>query len=179
MIHHIIIHPQIRISNLRLQRADISGKISDKRELETYCGFVHSDAPIIAIISRLTSHKGFELVLRVFEEIILASDFRFCILGTGEGVLEDFFIYMQDKYPERVCTRIEFNKELSKKFYAGADMFLMPSKSEPCGLSQMIASRYGTVPIVRETGGLSDTIKPYNEYDGSGNGFSFSNYNAA
>ena len=157
---------------------DPDDKAKAKEDLEDLCGFGHSDAPIIAMISRLASHKGFELVLRIFEELIWASDIRFCILGTGETELEDFFLRMQDKYPDRVCARIEFNKALSKRIYAGADMFLMPSKSEPCGLSQMIASRYGAVPIVRETGGLADTIRPYNEYDGSGNGFSFANYNA-
>ena len=153
-------------------------KADDKRSLEKLCGFEESDAPIIAMVSRLASHKGFELVCRVFEDILASSDIRFCILGTGEASLENFFRFMQQKYPGRVCAKIEFNKALSKKIYAGADMFLMPSKSEPCGLSQMIASRYGAVPIVRETGGLADTIKPYNEYDRTGNGFTFTNYNA-
>lgn len=157
---------------------DRGGKLEDKRVLEKLCGFDVSDAPIIAMVSRLASHKGFELVCRVFEDILSASDFRFCILGTGESMLEDFFRFMENKYPGRVCAKIEFNKALSKKIYAGADMFLMPSKSEPCGLAQMIASRYGTVPIVRETGGLADTIHPYNEYEETGNGFSFTNYNA-
>ena len=130
------------------------------------------------MVSRLASHKGFELVRRVLEEIVCNSDIRFAVLGTGEAELEDFFRYMASRYPDRVCAMIEFNKALSKKIYAGADMFLMPSKSEPCGLSQMIASRYGTVAIVREIGGLADTIIPYNEFENTGNGFSFVNYNA-
>ena len=96
----------------------------------------------------------------------------------SEEQYENYFKYLAYKYPSKVAVRFEFNKALSKKFYAGADMFLMPSKSEPCGLSQMIACRYGTVPIVRECGGLADTIQAYNQFDGSGNGFSFKNYNA-
>ena len=156
----------------------MTGKVKNKAALEDICSFPHSDAPIVAMVSRLASHKGFELVRRVLEEIICNSDIRFAVLGTGEAELEDFFRYMASRYPDRVCAMIEFNKALSKKIYAGADMFLMPSKSEPCGLSQMIASRYGTVAIVRETGGLADTIIPYNEFENTGNGFSFVNYNA-
>ena len=115
---------------------------------------------------------------RVLEEIVANDNVRFVLLGTGEAALEEYFRDLSARYPDRVAIRLEYNKALSKKFYAGADLFLMPSKSEPCGLSQMIASRYGTVPIVRECGGLADTIRPYNEYDGSGNGFTFTNYNA-
>jgi len=117
-------------------------------------------------------------VTRVIEEILTETTIRFALLGTGEFELEDFFTRLEERFPGRVCVKLEYNKSLSKQFYAGADMFLMPSKSEPCGLAQMIASRYGTVPIVRETGGLFDTIHAYNEHDGSGNGFSFTNYNA-
>ena len=157
---------------------DMTGKAKNKAALEDICSFPHSDAPIVAMVSRLASHKGFELVRRVLEEIVCNSDIRFAVLGTGEAELEDFFRYMASRYPDRVCAMIEFNKALSKKIYAGADMFLMPSKSEPCGLSQMIASRYGTVAIVREIGGLADTIIPYNEFENTGNGFSFVNYNA-
>ncbi len=158
---------------------DLSGKAEDKAELQRLCGFkVDPATPIIAMVSRLAAHKGFDLVRHVLEEIIMKNDVQFVLLGTGETVLEEYFKDLAMRYPEKVCIKLEYNKVLSKKFYAGADMFLMPSKSEPCGLSQMIASRYGTVPIVRECGGLADTIKAYNEYDGSGNGFSFKNYNA-
>lgn len=158
---------------------DLSGKAEDKAELQRLCGFkVDPETPIIAMVSRLASHKGFDLVRHVLEEIIMKNDVQFVLLGTGETALEEFFKDLEMRYPEKVCIKLEYNKVLSKKFYAGADMFLMPSKSEPCGLSQMIASRYGTVPIVRECGGLADTIRAYNEYDGSGNGFSFRNYNA-
>lgn len=158
---------------------DLSGKAADKAELQRYAGFeVREDIPIIAMVSRLASHKGFDLVKHVLEEIVVNNEVQFVLLGTGEEALEKYFTYLAEKYPEKVCVKLEFNKVLSKKIYAGADMFLMPSKSEPCGLSQMIASRYGTVPIVRECGGLADTIRAYNEYTGEGNGFSFKNYNA-
>ena len=158
---------------------DLSGKAADKAELEDGCGFSHEPGtPVIAMVSRLASHKGFDLVRRVLEEIIVTENVRFVLLGTGEVALEEFFRDLAARYPDRVCARLEYNKALSKKFYAGADLFLMPSKSEPCGLSQMIASRYGTVPVVRECGGLADTIRPWNEYEETGNGFTFTNYNA-
>lgn len=158
---------------------DPSPKARDKEELEDLCGFAHApDTPIIAMVSRLASHKGFDLVRCVLGEMLEYDDIQVVLLGTGEPEFENYFRELEAKYPAKFKAFIEFNKDLSKRIYAGADMFLMPSKSEPCGLSQMIASRYGAVPIVRETGGLYDTIKPYNRYDGTGNGFSFANYNA-
>lgn len=158
---------------------DLSGKAVCKADLQRLCGLTEDpNIPIIACVSRLASHKGFDLVRCVLEEVINRDKVQFVLLGTGEFELEDYFSSLQRKYPDKVCIKLEYNKALSKKFYAGADMFLMPSKSEPCGLSQMIASRYGTVPIVRETGGLADTIHPYNEYEETGNGFTFCNYNA-
>lgn len=158
---------------------DMSGKAECKADLQKLCGFeVSPDTPIIAMVSRLASHKGFDLVKHILEEFIMHNKVQFVLLGTGETELENFFAALAFRYPKQVCVKLEYNKALSKKFYAGADLFLMPSKSEPCGLSQMIASRYGTVPVVRECGGLADTIKPYNEYDASGNGFTFANYNA-
>ena len=128
------------------------------------------------MISRLASHKGFDLVLAVFDEL-MRDDVQFVLLGTGESGFEDFFREAASRYPGRVSANITYDRALSKLIYAGADIFLMPSKSEACGLSQMIASRYGTVPVVRETGGLYDTIKPYGP-DRSGNGFTFASYNA-
>ena len=133
--------------------------------------------PVVSMISRLASHKGFDLVKFILPEM-LECGIQFVLLGTGEYELEEYFEAMQMRYPDKVKVFLEFNKDLSKKIYAGSDIFLMPSKSEPCGLSQMISSRYGTVPVVRETGGLYDTIKPYNKYTGEGNGFTFANYNA-
>lgn len=157
----------------------MGGKAACKAELQKVCGFDDNPGiPIIAMVSRLASHKGFDLVKHIIEEFITANNVRFVLLGTGESELEAFFATLAKRYPEQVCVRLEYNKALSKKFYAGADMFLMPSKSEPCGLSQMIASRYGTVPIVRECGGLRDTVTAYNEDDKTGNGFTFANYNA-
>ncbi len=159
--------------------ANLAGKAKNKAILQQKCGFdVDHNTPVIAMVSRLASHKGFDLVCRVIEEMLTYDRAQFVLLGTGDHILEEYFKRIAEKYPSKFCAMIEFNKDLSKLIYAGADMFLMPSKSEPCGLSQMIASRYGTVPIVRETGGLYDTIKAYNRYDGTGNGFSFANYNA-
>lgn len=158
---------------------DPDGKAADKADLQRMCGFEEDPTvPLLAMVSRLAAHKGFELVKCVLEEILATRRIQVALLGTGEPEFEDFFQEMARRYPGKMCARIEYNKALSKKFYAGADLFLMPSKSEPCGLAQMIASRYGTVPIVRECGGLADTIKAYNEYDSTGNGFSFTNYNA-
>ena len=158
---------------------NLSGKAKNKAILQQRCGFeVDHDTPVVAMVSRLASHKGFDLVCRVIEEMLTYDRIQFVLLGTGDSVFEEYFKRISAKYPQKFCAMIEFNKDLSKLIYAGSDMFLMPSKSEPCGLSQMIASRYGTVPIVRETGGLYDTIKAYNRYDGTGNGFSFANYNA-
>jgi starch synthase len=129
------------------------------------------------MISRLASHKGFDLVKCVIEDIV-SDDVQFVLLGTGEAEYEQYFKELEYRYPEKVRTILEFNKDLSKEIYAGSDIFLMPSKSEPCGLSQMIASRYATVPVVRETGGLADTIHPYNPVTGEGNGVTFVTYNA-
>jgi len=138
---------------------------------------VREDTPVISMISRLASHKGFDLVKHVIEDIV-EDDVQFVLLGTGEAEYEEYFKALEYRYPEKVRTILEFNKDLSKEIYAGSDLFLMPSKSEPCGLSQMIASRYATVPIVRETGGLADTIHPYNPESGEGNGVTFATYNA-
>ncbi len=155
----------------------LSGKKKNKEELQKKFGLeVRADVPVIAMISRLASHKGFDLVREVFDEI-MQDDVQFILLGTGEKGFEDFFREAADRYPGKISINLAYNRTLSKLIYAGADLFLMPSKSEACGLSQMIASRYGAVPIVRETGGLFDTIKPYTE-EGEGNGFTFSAYNA-
>lgn len=159
--------------------ANISGKSKDKAALQRKCGFeVSHDIPVIAMVTRLVAHKGLDLVCRIIDEMLNTDDIQFVLLGTGDSDFENFFREAAERHPGRLCAMIEFNKDLSRIIYAGADMFLMPSKSEPCGLAQMISSRYGTVPVVRETGGLYDTVKAYNKYDGSGNGFSFANYNA-
>lgn len=157
---------------------DLSGKVACKAELQRMFGLPESpDTPIIAMVSRLVSHKGFDLVRCVLEEI-LSWNVQFVLLGTGEAELEGYFSDLATRYPSKVGAVLSFNKALSKQIYAGADIFLMPSKSEPCGLSQMIASAYGTVPVVREIGGLFDTIKPFNPETGEGNGITFVSYNA-
>lgn len=135
---------------------------------------VRPNTPVVAMITRLVSHKGLDLVTAVINEA-LENDMQFVILGTGEGYYEHYFAELAARHSQRVAAVIAFNPELSRQIYSGADIFLMPSQSEPCGLAQMIASRYGTVAIVRETGGLKDSIKPYGA---GGNGFTFANYNA-
>lgn len=152
------------------------GKKVCKAELQKMLGLpIKEDVPIIAIISRLVSHKGLDLVRATIEDL-LAQDVQVVILGKGEVGYENFFNHIAYCYQGKCVSIIAYNQDLSRKIYAGADIFLMPSKMEPCGLSQMIASRYGTVPVVRETGGLNDSIKPYT--GNSGNGFTFKEYNA-
>ncbi len=146
-----------------------------KEELQKMLGLpVKPDTPILAMITRLVSHKGLDLVKEVIEQA-LRQDMQFILLGTGDSGYENYFTDLARRYQGKVVSIISFNSDLSRKIYAGADLFLMPSKSEPCGLSQMIASRYGTVAIVRETGGLKDSITPYGA---GGNGFTFANYDA-
>ncbi len=152
---------------------DFSGKSICKTELQKMLGLPVRDVPVIAMISRLVSHKGLDLVKAVVEDI-LHDDIQFVLLGTGDAAYENFFKDLGRRYEGKVSANIAFNGDLSRKIYSGADMFLMPSVSEPCGLSQMIASRYGTVPIVRETGGLFDSIKPWGA---GGNGFTFASCN--
>ena len=155
---------------------DISGKAVNKAELQKEMELPErADVPVIGIVSRLVGHKGFDLVKAVFEDMLKA-DVQFAILGAGEWEFETFFYDMKQKYPEKVGLRLGFVPQLAHRIYAGADIFLMPSKSEPCGLAQMVALRYGTIPIVRETGGLKDTIQ--DSGDGEGNGFTFATYNA-
>ena len=157
---------------------DMEGKKVCKAELQKMLNLpVRADVPIIAIISRLVSHKGLDLVKCVLEEL-LCEDIQVVILGKGEPYYEGYFNYVSETYSGKCRTIIAYNKDLSSKIYSGADIFLMPSKQEPCGLSQMIACRYGTIPVVRRTGGLNDSITPFNDGRKSGNGFAFTNYNA-
>ncbi len=156
----------------------MKNKLVDKEALQKELGLpVNKDIPVIGLVSRLVSQKGLDLIKGVIEEI-LHLDIQLVILGTGDQAYEDLFEYYSHIYPEKLSSNIGFSDKLAKLIYAGADMFLMPSLFEPCGIGQLIALRYGTVPIVRETGGLKDTITPYNKYTGEGNGFSFTNYNA-
>ena len=156
---------------------DRSGKAVCKAKLQEELGLeVRDDRPLMVMVTRLTRQKGMDLVMYALDRI-LSGGVQVAVLGTGDRDYEDGLRYFQDKYPGTMAARIEFDPALSQRMYAAADMFLMPSKFEPCGLSQIIAMRYGTLPIVRETGGLKDTVIPYNEFTGKGTGFSFSNFN--
>lgn len=156
--------------------SDLSGKTTCKTELQKMLGLpVRADVPVIAVISRLVTHKGLDLIKSVAYSL-LSQDVQLIVLGKGEISYENFFNDLANNYRGKCVAVIAYNQDLSRKIYSGADVFLMPSKMEPCGLSQMIASRYGTVPVVRETGGLNDSIKAYTGK--CGNGFTFHDYNA-
>ena len=158
--------------------ADMSGKAANKAALQHMMGLNEDpNVPILAIVSRLVSHKGLDLICAVLQDM-MELPVQMVVLGKGDARFEQFFAWAAEQYPGRLAVRLDYNEALSMAIYSGADLFLMPSKSEPCGLSQMIAMRYGTVPIVRETGGLKDTVQAYQARNDSGNGFSFTNYNA-
>lgn len=158
--------------------SDISGKAKNKEELQKMLGLpVCPDVPMIAIISRLVGHKGLDLVEYVMNDL-MQRNLQLVVIGTGESGYEDMFNFNAYTHSDKVSSNITFNSELANKTYAAADIFLMPSKSEPCGLSQLIAMRYGTVPVVRETGGLVDTVQPLNVETLQGKGFTFKGYNA-
>ena len=153
-------------------------KIKNKRALQAEVGLDQNDKTmLIGIVSRLTDQKGFDLIAYVMDELC-QDNIQLVVLGTGEERYENMFRHFAWKYGGKVSAQIYYSEELSHKIYASCDAFLMPSLFEPCGLSQLMSLRYGTVPIVRETGGLKDTVQPYNEYEGTGTGFSFTNYNA-
>ncbi|MCS5421686.1 MULTISPECIES: glycogen synthase GlgA [Psychrilyobacter] len=153
-------------------------KIENKLALQRELGLLESEnIPVIGIVTRLTGQKGLDLIAHILEELLIL-DIQLVVLGTGDIQFEDLFKYYAHIYPSKLSANITFDSTLAKKIYAGSDMFLMPSLFEPCGLSQLISMRYGTIPIVRETGGLKDTVIPYNEFKGTGTGFGFRNYNA-
>ena len=158
---------------------DLSGKAVCKRELQKMLALPQKDdVPVVAVISRLVPAKGLDLIKCVFEDL-LSENVQVVILGKGENEYEDYFRYIAERYSGKCRAIIAYNKDLASKLYSGADIFLMPSKQEPCGLSQMIAARYGAIPVVRETGGLADSILPHNAGDRTGGiGFTFKNYNA-
>lgn len=167
--------PKIQANyNLR----SLKGKAVNKAYLQKQSGLpVKEDAALIAIVTRLDEMKGLDLVLGIFDEL-MSEDIQLVILGVGNPKYESFFRQKQKQYPDKLAVHLTFSDQWARDIYSGADMFLMPSKFEPCGLSQQIAMRYGAVPIVRETGGLKDTVTPYNKYDQTGNGFSFGTYSA-
>ena len=155
---------------------DMAGKAVNKAELQKRLGLEEDpEVPLIGMVTRMVAHKGLDLVKETLDQLMWETNIQFVILGSGDYEYETFFREMQNKYPGRLCACFGFVPELSRKIYAGADIFLMPSKSEPCGLSQMIALRYGTIPVVRATGGLKDSIQ--DSGDGEGNGFTFQSYN--
>ncbi|MDR1573355.1 MAG: glycogen synthase GlgA, partial [Clostridiales Family XIII bacterium] len=158
---------------------DDAGKAFNKEKLQAELALpVEPDTPLFVIVSRLTEQKGLDLVAHIMEELLYAGDVQVAVLGTGDWRYEEMFYYFANRYPDRIAVRITFDDILAHKLYAGGDALLMPSKFEPCGITQMIAMKYGTLPIVRETGGLRDTVVPYNKFTGEGTGFCFTNYNA-
>jgi starch synthase len=155
------------------------GKLNNKKALYKQLGIdFDPKKPLVAIISRLVSQKGIDLIERVFSEMLEIDDFKFVVLGTGDQAYENYFKELEKEFPDKVKAEIRFSNQLAHQIYASSDIFLMPSKYEPCGLGQIIALNYGSIPLVRETGGLVDTITPYNEFNSTGNGFSFTNFNA-
>lgn len=156
----------------------IETKELNKQKLQELLGLPQKkDVPLIGMVSRIDHMKGFELLFQVMEEL-LSKELQIVVLGTGDPYYENKLKEQAYRYPDKLAVKIMFSSDAAQKIYAGCDMFLMPSIFEPCGLSQLIALRYGTIPIVRETGGLKDTVKSYNEYNGEGNGFSFNSCNA-
>ena len=158
---------------------DMANKRMNKIQMKKNLGLpISDDTFMIGIVSRMTDQKGFDLIAYVMEEMLNSMDVQFAVLGTAEARYEDMFRYFQDKYPDKVHAYIGYSEERANQIYAACDAFLMPSLFEPCGLSQLMSMRYGTLPIVRETGGLKDTVEPYNEFENTGTGFSFKEYNA-
>ncbi|MCL1948454.1 MAG: glycogen/starch synthase, partial [Turicibacter sp.] len=154
-------------------------KAQNKLALQEKFGMdVDPDVPMIGIVTRLDSQKGLDLITHVLEDILYHNNVQFFLLGSGEYEYEQFFQSLRDRYSHKFGIYLGYNGKLANQVYAASDMFLMPSLYEPCGLSQLISLRYGTVPIVRETGGLNDTVHAFNEFEKTGNGFSFTNYNA-
>lgn len=160
-------------------RTSLSKKRENKLLLQEELGLpVAPGIPLIAMVTRLVEPKGLDLVVRMMDEWLHFDDVQFIVLGTGDRAYEDWFKEAAYRHPEKLAARIQFSEGLSRRFYAGSDMFLMPSRFEPCGISQLLAMRYGSIPVVRETGGLNDTVQAYNENTGEGNGFTFRNFNA-
>ncbi|MFJ7850839.1 glycogen synthase GlgA [Peribacillus sp. NPDC097206] len=154
------------------------GKMKNKRELQEILNLpVNDEVPVISMVTRLVDQKGIDLILHVFHEM-MGQGIQFILLGTGEEKYEWAFRNLAEQYPNQVSTNTYFDEGMARRIYAGSDIFLMPSQFEPCGIGQLIAMRYGALPLVRETGGLRDTVIPYNQFTGEGNGFSFTNYNA-
>ena len=158
---------------------DPSRKADNKTELQNFLGLPNRRrVPMVALVSRLVAAKGMDLIVRMMDEILQHEDIQFVMLGTGDKVYEDWFKGLAWRFPTKVSTNIYFSNQLAQRIYAAADIFLMPSNYEPCGIGQLIALRYGAIPVVRATGGLKDTVHPYDKYSKEGNGFVFNDYNA-
>ncbi len=155
----------------------VEGKKKNKQALLKEFGLAQEDVPLFGLVSRLVDQKGIDLLMPIIEDTINYSNAKFILMGSGDSMYENFFRTMEARYPGRFKCYIGYSDPIAQKIYAGCDVFLMPSKFEPCGLGQMIAMRYGTLPLVRETGGLKDTVIPYNQYTEEGTGFSFTNFN--
>ncbi|MDE6660822.1 MAG: glycogen synthase GlgA [Anaeroplasmataceae bacterium] len=164
-------------SNYSIKNAS-AGKKANKEALLKEFGLGTEDVPLFGLVSRLVDQKGIDLLMPILDDVINYSNAKFILMGSGDSMYEDFFRSMEARYPDRFKCYIGYSDPIAQKIYAGCDIFLMPSKFEPCGLGQMIAMRYGTLPLVRETGGLKDTVEPYNEFTNEGTGFSFANFNA-
>ena len=163
----------------KYDKGHLGGKRTCKAELQKSMGLeVRADVPLFAMVTRMTEQKGFDLVERMLDELMSYNNMQFMLLGSGDKKYEDFMRNAESRYPGRLCAYIGYNEALAHRVYAGSDFYLMPSRFEPCGLSQMIAMRYGSIPIVRETGGLKDSVMPYNQFTGEGTGFSFADFNA-
>ena len=156
----------------------LEGKEENKKHIRKYYNLEKIDVPLIGMVSRLTEAKGFDLIKEVLEGFLEKKQFQFVLLGSGDPDIEKYYRELKDKYPHQIGLYIGYNEKMARKIYAGSDLFLMPSRFEPCGLSQLISLKYGTLPIVRNTGGLRDTINPYNKFTGEGNGFGFENYDS-
>ena len=168
-----------KISYRYSEKDFVNGKSKNKQALQRKLGLECDDSVmLIGIVSRMTEQKGFALVEYMMDSLLCDGRMQFVVLGTGEERYESMFQYFAGKYPKSISANNRYSEEMAHKIYASCDAFLMPSQFEPCGLSQLISFRYGTVPIVRETGGLKDTVIAYNEYEHIGTGFSFANYNA-
>lgn len=172
-------NPATDTSLISRYRSNLAKKTENKLALQEELGLpVDANIPMVAMVTRLVDSKGLDLLTRVLDELLYNDDIQFVLLGTGDESYERWFKEAAWRYPTKLSSQILFNDALSRKIYAASDIFLMPSKFEPCGISQLLALRYGSIPVVRETGGLNDTVQAYNEESGEGNGFTFSNYNA-
>ena len=171
-------NPETNPDVIPFNKNNLKKKKENKYRLQEKLGLPKSDVALISVVTRLVEGKGLDLVSAVIENLLLYDAIQIVILGSGDKVYESYYNYLSKKYPNKFKVYLGYNPNLANEIYAGSDMFLMPSRYEPCGLSQMIAMRFGTIPIVRETGGLKDTVKPYNIFTDEGNGFSFTNFNA-